>query len=297
MKCQFARYGIPDSVVTVNGPQFASENFKQFAEEWDFDAFPSSSGHQQANGAAESAVKKNTPSESMGTSPAQRLLSRRTKTLLPMTAELLKPQDINIESTKERRKIAQAKQAHYYNKHAKYLEALEGDTVRMRPSPLIKRRLDERSYEVEANDTTYGRNRVDLKKTKENEAPLPSPEQPVAPAPEGTDILVDSEDRESSTAVNTVEVSDAISLTQQNVREYKSKKVQVNIQCGRSRGSQAVVKMKSTSTQCDLLSDGSETFYESMDIDSDGSESSDDNNDSDYVPESNDDLVHLQSDG
>jgi len=37
--------------------------------------------------------------------------------------------------------------------------------------------------------------------------------------------------------------------------------------------------------------------FMSLDIDSDGSESSDDNNDSDYVPESNDDQVHLQSDG
>ncbi|KAK3737071.1 hypothetical protein QZH41_013880 [Actinostola sp. cb2023] len=53
--------------------------------------------------------------------------------------------------------------------------------------------------------------------------------------------------------------------------------------------------MKSTSTQCNLLSDGSETFIMSLWIlivmvD-------DDNNDSDYVPESNDDQVHLQSDG
>ena len=57
LKGHFARYGIPDSVVTDNGPQFSSDNFKKFAEQWDFTVYPSSPGHQQANGAAKAAVK------------------------------------------------------------------------------------------------------------------------------------------------------------------------------------------------------------------------------------------------
>ena len=225
LKGHFARYGIPDSVVTDNGPQFSSDNFKKFAEEWDFTVYPSSPGHQQANRAAEAAVKtakkllckakadgcdpflallahRYTPSESMGTSPAQRFLGRCTKTLLPATSELLKPHGTHVESTKERRKIAQAKQAHYYNRHAKDLEELEeGDVVRMRPfqlgkktwdKALVKKRLDERSYEIEANDTTYRRNRVDIKKTTESIAPpecgdlsTTPPEAPTADEPMG----------------------------------------------------------------------------------------------------------------
>ena len=218
LKGHFARYGIPDCMVSDNGPQFRSDNFKKFAEKWDFDVQPSSPGHQQANGLAESAVKtakkllrkakldgqdpflallahRNTPSESMGTSPAQRLLGRRTKTQLPVTSGLLRPQGIDPESTKERRKISQAKQAHYYNKHTKDLEALEeGDVVRMRPFQLnkrtwdkavVKQRLDDRSYEVESNNASYRRNRVDLKMTPQ--APpdeRPAPEiQDAKPAP------------------------------------------------------------------------------------------------------------------
>ena len=57
LKEHFARYGIPDSVVTDNGPQFSSDKFRKFAEEWEFTVCPSSPGHQQANGAAEAAVK------------------------------------------------------------------------------------------------------------------------------------------------------------------------------------------------------------------------------------------------
>ncbi len=212
MKGHFSRYGIPDVLVTDNGPQFASESFKNFADEWGFQVCPSSPGHQQANGAAESAVKtakrllrkaktsgrdpylallahRNTPTEAMGSSPAQRMLGRRTKTLLPTTAELLRPQTTNIESTKERKKIAQAKQAHYYNRHAKDLEALEeGDIVRMRPFQLgrktwdkamVKQRLDERSYEVETESgSTYRRNRVDLNRTAEQ----PDGEQSTTPS-------------------------------------------------------------------------------------------------------------------
>ena len=57
MKGHFARYGIPDSIVMDNGPQFTSGRFRQFAEEWDFEVYRSSPGHQQANRMAEAAVK------------------------------------------------------------------------------------------------------------------------------------------------------------------------------------------------------------------------------------------------
>ena len=38
---------------------------------------------------------RNTPTEYMDSSPARRLLGRRTKTQLPIKAELLKPQHVN----------------------------------------------------------------------------------------------------------------------------------------------------------------------------------------------------------
>ena len=197
LKSHFARNGIPDIVTSDNGPQFTSYEFALFTREWGFEHRTSSPGHQQANGQAESAVKtaknilrkakesecdpylailavRNTPTEGMDSSPAQRLLGRRTKTQLPTTAELLKPQGVNTDDVKTRIKTRQQRQAHYYDRKARDLPPLEeGDVVRMRPFALngktwekasVSKRLDERSYEVETEDATYRRNRVDLRK-------------------------------------------------------------------------------------------------------------------------------------
>ena len=49
LKSTFARYGIPDEVVSDNGPQFSSRKFKQFAESWEFKHTTTSPKHPQAN--------------------------------------------------------------------------------------------------------------------------------------------------------------------------------------------------------------------------------------------------------
>ena len=121
LKSHFARNGIPDVVISDNGPQCTSSEFTQFGRERGSENKTSSPGHQQANGQAESAVKtaksilrkakknksdlykmylvilavRNTPTEYMDSSPPRRLLGRRTKTQLPIKAELLKPQHVN----------------------------------------------------------------------------------------------------------------------------------------------------------------------------------------------------------
>ena len=54
LKAHFTRNGIPEQLVTDNGPQFSS----RFSKEWDFDHRTSSPRHSQSNGKAESAVKE-----------------------------------------------------------------------------------------------------------------------------------------------------------------------------------------------------------------------------------------------
>ncbi|KAL9964864.1 hypothetical protein ACROYT_G028566 [Oculina patagonica] len=111
-KALFSWYGVPEAVISCNGGQFASEQFTNFAHDWEFEHITTSPYHSQSNGKVESAVKKimkkakrsgqdvwkaildwqNTPTENMGSSPAQRLMSRCTRTLLPTTNQLLRPQ-------------------------------------------------------------------------------------------------------------------------------------------------------------------------------------------------------------
>lgn len=55
-KAHFARFGVPDRVVTDNGPQFISTEYKQFVFEYGFQHVTSSPYWPQGNGEAEAAV-------------------------------------------------------------------------------------------------------------------------------------------------------------------------------------------------------------------------------------------------
>lgn len=188
MKMHFACYGIPDVVMSDNGPQFASEEYKRFSKMWKFELITSSPHHPRSNGKAENAVRaakrlmmkakkdgsdvylalfdyRNTPTQGLDTSPVQRLMSRRTKTLLPTTARLLQPQI--PDGQHEKILSNQERQAKYYDRRARTLPDLKpGDTVRMYHGPsktksqellkaVVNSKLGSRSYEVVTED---GRN-------------------------------------------------------------------------------------------------------------------------------------------
>ena len=58
LKAHFSRHGIPEQLITDNGPQFVSRDFVKFAKEWEFGHFTNSQRHSQANDKAESALAK-----------------------------------------------------------------------------------------------------------------------------------------------------------------------------------------------------------------------------------------------
>ena len=158
LKSHFVRFGIPSILVTDNAPNLTSDTMRNFTKSYNIHHVTSSPHHANANGMSESAVKtasrmirkcndsnsdldmallihRNTPSEGMLTSPAQRLLGRRTRANLPITKDLLKPPGVKQEKQSIERK--QMKSAEYYDKQAKPLKALtEGQAVRLKPFAL-----------------------------------------------------------------------------------------------------------------------------------------------------------------
>ena len=234
LKTHFARYGIPDQVISDNGPQYSSASFAHFSRDRDFEHLTISPGHSQSNGQVESAVKtakrlikkatkaksdiylaildhRNTPTQGMQASPAQILMNRRTKTLLSTTASLLKPATTYNPELKHMNK---KRQEFYFNKSAKDLDSLdEGQTVRMKPyqkgktewkKAVITKRLDERSYELETDNQTYRRNRVDLKPVKLPETPR---------TPEKIVIIPKQNDNASTSVSKTVSNTPILSNT------------------------------------------------------------------------------------
>jgi len=186
LKAHIARYRVPDEIVSDNGPQFAAEEFRVFAQSYGFKHTRTSPHYPQSNGKAESAVKqakktlrmarasgndfylallniRNTLQEGHNTSPAQRMMSRSTRMTLPVSASLLKPHTVqnSVESILQR----QAKQQKYYDRVSKALQQLhEGDRVKIQPvtsgqrswtNGRVVKQVRPRSYEVRADGKVY----------------------------------------------------------------------------------------------------------------------------------------------
>ena len=189
----FARFGVPDLLFTDNATNFSSAEFAAFAKKWRFNHMTSSPGYAQSNGKAENAIQtikrlfnkcrdtgesefvalldwRNTPTEGVGSSPAQRLMGRRCKTLLPMAGELLLPRTGELDEEKKKLVDRKKKQAFYYNKGAKPLREIKPhQAIRVKlpgerrwSRGMCKGKVAPRSYDVEVENHVYRRNRRHL---------------------------------------------------------------------------------------------------------------------------------------
>lgn len=177
LKNIFSRQGIPEYVMSDNGPQFSSSVFRQFALEWDFNHVTSSPRYPQSNGQVERTVQTiksiiikaqesgadyrlalleylNTPLEKDMPSPAELLQSRKLRGILPFSQKQLKPKiHKNIHKQLLNRQQIQKR---YYDRNARNLRPLQiGEKVRV--LDLIKKRwipgtitsiLKDRSFEI-----------------------------------------------------------------------------------------------------------------------------------------------------
>ena len=195
-KSQFARHGIPDILFSDNGPQFSSQQFHDFASTYRFQHRTSSPHYPQSNGKVEKAVQtvknilkkarddrqdpylallalRNTPIDDQIGSPAQQLMGRRTRTLLPISKELLTPKTIRPSTIRKSILSRQERQKYYHDFSSKPLPLLSvGDKVTVKenktwkPATITGKANSPRSYLVTTPEgQTYRRNRTHLRRS------------------------------------------------------------------------------------------------------------------------------------
>ena len=190
LKSIFGRHGIPDYVVSDNGPQYASDSFTRFAKEYGFIHITSSPRYPQSNGEAERAVQtvkmilkktddpyigilnyRSTPLQN-GYSPAELLMGRTLRTTLPALPELLQPDWHYITSVKQQEQLSRDRDKSNYNFHhrARVLHTFNpGDKVYVKDAKVrgtvVNPAKTPRSYIVETPTGKLRRNRRHLAKT------------------------------------------------------------------------------------------------------------------------------------
>ena len=192
LKPIFATHVTPAVLITDNGSNYDSREFKEFATSWDFRHVTTSPRHHQANGKAESAVKiiknivkkakkdgsdkwkailewRNAPTPNSFSSPAQRLMSRRTRSFLPCKDSLYQPelQQRVPNEVLHKRRVAK----YYHDLNVKPLPKLcIGQPQKPRSdwtSGTVLSKAALRSYIVEVQGRQYQRNRVHIRDTLE----------------------------------------------------------------------------------------------------------------------------------
>ena len=175
MKSIFARHGIPETVISDNGPQFASKEFAEFASTWELCHITSSPRYPKANGMAERTVQtikklleksdmknedpylailthRSCPDPSGDPSPAEKLMNRQLRARLPAVRPVNKKR-ISIQMNNMQKK---QNQAFYHDRNAKELPKLDkGSTVRVyqHSSPSVKANWSTKAKVVEQHHT------------------------------------------------------------------------------------------------------------------------------------------------
>ena len=155
LKCSFARCGIPEELVSDNGPQFSSLEFKHFAVEYDFKHSTTDPHYPQANGMAEKGVDRekrmlrqedpfsallsyrSTPIAATGCSPAElhALMGRKIMSTLPVLRKNLMSKWPSFKKIRKLDDKAKVASSYYFNHrhNARNLSVLNlGDSVRLK---------------------------------------------------------------------------------------------------------------------------------------------------------------------
>jgi hypothetical protein len=194
LKNIFGRLGIPKTLVSDNGTQYAGFLFEEFAKKWNFQHVTSSPQYSKSNGIVERAIQtvkniikkciesrtelelallhyRNTPVDYCILSPCELFFNRKLRTLIPIQSKLLLPKNIDFKKQRQMLVRRQSKQKMYYDKSVKFLKPLKAsDKVYIRKDDIwvighVVRKFNDRSYLVkeDGSDVILRRNRYFLK--------------------------------------------------------------------------------------------------------------------------------------
>ena len=208
VKSIFATHGIPDVVVSDNGPQFASAEFQAFARDYQFTHTTSSPRYPQSNGGAERCIqtvknllkKASDPHLALlmyratplanGLSPSEILMGRKLRTKLPILPFTLNPHSPDLTTLKQKEQHYKEKQRENYNSRHAVQEQPPlnpGDSVftkdLQRQGQIIRSHNNPRSYIIRTEKDTVRRNNIHLVPTPGLSPPTTRCQQTIRPSP------------------------------------------------------------------------------------------------------------------
>ena len=194
MKSIFARHGIPEVVVSDNGPQYSSQAFREFTKDYQFRHETSSPYYPQGNGEAERAVKtvkgllnksddpykallayRTTPTRT-GFSPCELLMGRLLRSTVPTTKPQRQPRYIDPVAMQMKDTVNKERQKRNFGarRGVRNLPHLQpGDPVWLLDKQVngeVNTEVAPQSFTIDSDEGTYRRNRKDIIR-------LPDPQQ------------------------------------------------------------------------------------------------------------------------
>ncbi|UYV70568.1 K02A2.6-like, partial [Cordylochernes scorpioides] len=226
LKRTFSNFGIPETLVSDNGPPFFSKEFQNFTRTWNIVHVTSSPYHAQCNGMVERTVQtlkklikrcgeestdpylallnlRNTPHNNLP-SPAQILMSRNLRSIIPSKTSQFVPSMINNEAIQKQLVDNQVKMKNYYDRHTRPADPLSiKDRVwfqkdkRWIPGQITNQAHEPRSFYVKDQEgNEYRRNSIHIREDKRNETTHTDWEKPLELSQEQANL----QDLEESTS-------------------------------------------------------------------------------------------------
>ena len=212
MKSMFGRHGIPEILISDNGPQYSSHEFIEIASSYDFKHVTSSPYHSQGNGEAERAVKtvkkllKNSHDPNLALlaycstlllwchlSPSQLLIGRQLRSTVPTSDTSLAPKWPNLDKFQEVDEGFKLKQKENFDRRHREVELPSFGVnnsvfvaTRDGTDPIRGRIVQEtrhRSYKVQTPSSVVRRNRSYLhSRPKDSNATMEGSEPSTRPS-------------------------------------------------------------------------------------------------------------------